>query len=706
MPNWKTVLAPGGGAPRLNAAPTRAPIAWVKPADPYACWAIATRWRGYERAQQGAKVRWPDETGPLDDVLPIRIMARAPDRRSLQAALSNPLLDIPAVYRANVVPGAKRRAMHFTAGLKPGGLDWLCSADCNLIWELATPVRPGLTVGRADTSGRSGPEREEADFRARPAPAVDDSVPREIATASIGDAIAVIDFGCPFLNARFCDARGQTRVAALWDQDSRHVGNADFADLPWQPRPAGLGYGRELSSGVIQALSSPLRAARRGINGHEATLYSRMDYLVAYDDPRRRTWLTAHGAHVLDAAGGTLDPLASVRPELGDSEDAASSAALVFVQLPALTAADASGGSLAAHVLDGVRYVLDRCDPKKKLVLNISYGTFAGPHDGSSMIERALDELLLLRQRNFAIVVAAGNARRSECHLRRTVRKNRSALLRVNLVADDVTDTFVEIWYPPPAEAPGQAGSAQLRARVRTAGRDWSGWAHAGTAEQLIDPATRLPLAVLQHELAVPQSLQDAEPRPQKALILLALAATAATVDDDGPLNDAGVWEIEVALLPSAGAADEVTLDAWVERDDPGEFGAGAAPCFMGLDRDDQHHTLSSLATGKHTIVVGGYRLDDGLPASYSSLPDIKTPGTPNMIYAPCEESAENASLPGAAVASNDVARMSGTSVAAPVVARRLFNALMAKPGGVGRAGWQPLLDRLSRDPRSLLRRP
>jgi len=82
------------------------------------------------------------------------------------------------------------------------------------------------------------------------------------------------------------------------------------------------------------------------------------------------------------------------------------------VQLPSLTGADSAGGSLSAQVLDGVRYGLDVCTGDARIVINLSCGSFASPHDGSSLIEQAPDELLRL-------VVPPG----------------------------DFTDTFVEVWF-------------------------------------------------------------------------------------------------------------------------------------------------------------------------------------------------------------------------------------------------------------------
>jgi hypothetical protein len=337
---------------------------------------------------------------------------------------------------------------------------------------------------------------------------------------------------------------------------------------------------------------------------------------------------------------------------------------------------------LSAQVLDGVRYVLDVCKGDARIVINLSYGCFAGPHDGSALIEQALDELLEMRGKNLALVVGAGNARQASCHLRRSIRKNRSALLRIDLPAGDFTDTFVECWFD------DATCLEALRARVRTGQGDWSPPVAVGEQAEMIEFGERRRIALLR--------LDERVPNGARPLLLLAVAPTARPADDDGPLASAGLWEIELFLDPSAvakGALDavEIGFDAWIERDDPGWLGFGAQPRFLDVHFSDAAQTLSSLATGRYTIAVGGFRRDDGLAAAYSSTgPRLGPP----VVYAACEDDQAQPSVRAAAIRSNDSLRMSGTSVAAPVFARRLYNWLRADGGKtVAFDQWQTAID-------------
>ena len=711
--------------------------------DLYARWALATDWRGFKRGLDAARRGAPAGC--------VRILARVDSQADWSDVWTKagkqdgqPWLRIAPMY-ADEVPGGDRKAMHFTAMLKADDLLRLTRELPQVTWEIALPLRASETVAHGESPGRFGNERTEDALKPtsvlRANPPANPRAPLDEAS-KLDSAIAVVDFGCPFLNMRFADRKGGTRVAALWDQSD----DGQRSVAPWWHLPHDAGYGRELGGAAMQRICAEVRGeptpeagaavkasgqtaagyaamASSRLPADEAAAYRSLDYLIAYDDPRRRVWHATHGAHVLDVAGGSHDPLAATRG--GDAarldggreaSDPAGDAPLVFVQLPALTAADSSGGSLGAQLLDAVRYVLARCKSVAPIVVNISYGSFAGPHDGSSMIERALDELLEIRRHNFAIVLGAGNARQAGCHVRRTARKDRSALLRFVLDAGDTTDTFVELWYPRPAD-----DSPLLQVRVRTAGRDWSDWVQRGQRADLVDPATGDLVALLQHEHCVPGSAT-------KALVLLALAPTAHALDDDGALADAGVWEMEVALYPTPKPGPDVCFDAYVERDDPGEGGGGAQPCFIGIDRDDERDTLSSIATGQFTIAAGAYRISDSSAAEYSSLGPLpgttagttagktagKTAGRP-LVYAAAEEDALQPNIAAAAVRSADVHRMNGTSVAAPVLARQLYNWLLTphavqrrfnKAGVLTSDGWTAVLQALARKPGGFVREP
>ena len=643
--------------------------------DPYARWGDRTFWRGFVRAA-GWKSAYE---APGDDEY-FQIIARLDDNTEIADFQDHEKLHIPAVYKQKP-PRTGLKARHFTARIHISDRDWLLKNECKLRWELAIPLRDAERVARATAHGLGGQGTDTKGF-SPPNKFVD--ALKEVGSGGhpegLGDTVAVIDFGCPFLNPRFAsiDKTGKatkTRIAAIWDQGSdlpRAGQDPERKAWPWQ-RPAAFEHGRELGPQALEAMHAAINGGAAGSVIDETAAYRGIDYLIAYDDPRRRVWLATHGAHVLDVAGGTFDPLTL------KTGDAASEAALVFVQLPALTAADSAGGSLSAHLLDGLRYVLDICRPDSRVVVNISYGTFAGPHDGSSLIESAMDELMKERGENFAIVLAAGNARQAECHISRDLQTGRSALMRFALTPGDTTDTFAEVWYPPCDE-----GLVQVR--VRSPDREWSAWVADDQEALLRDEATGDVVAMLRHDRKVPNGKQ--------ALILLAMAPTAVPDGVSASLATPGIWDIEVRMNPELSGAQAfdntktVPLNGWLERDDPGD-GDGAQSHWIGLNGNDDQNTLNSIATGKYTVAVGGFRLSDSAPASYSSLGPQRGPGAGlPLVYGACEEDTVQRGIAAAAVRSSEVFRMNGTSVAAPVVARRLFNWLVG--GSVMKAETEP----------------
>lgn len=683
---------PDAAGPGRPLPPPAAPQARM---DPYLRWATETGWRGMT-----GEAGW--DRRPEDDEW-VQILARADDAAALDEVLNgsgpfNGLLYVSPVYRVHV-PGGHQRALHFTGWVRRQRIHELHELPLRARWELSQPRRDAERRARGSAAGRFGPTRNLIDFTP-PNPLADTVAQVDVAVPppQLDRAIVVIDFGCPFLNTAYSPAPGVagTRVARLWDQGGGPLDENDTRarTWPWQAIEL-MGYGREIHADRLQAMAERLQAPRGDETPsiEESAAYRGIDHLIDYDDPRRRVWYATHGSHVLDVAGGTTDPLSGL-------SDAAGEAPLVFVQLASMTAADSSGASLAGHVLDAVRWALWQCKADAPVVVSISYGSRAGPHDGHSLIETAFDELLRERSNNFAIVLAAGNARQQGCHVRRMLAPQRSALLRCEVAAGDTTDTFVEAWYrPPPA-------GWQVQARVRGPDRVWTQPRAAdGQVLQRDAAAGDGVVAMLRHESRPPGG-------DGLCVVLLALAPTAAPSDVPCPLAAPGVWEIELMLVRDPNAtvaapgAPQVEVNAWIERDDPGTV-AGALPHrFLDLAVDDDLDTLSSLATGELTVVAGGFRRSTGRSAEYSSVGPQRGRSSPvPFVLGACEEDDVNLDVPAAAVRSGDRWRMNGTSVAAPAVARQLFNAMVRGPS-VGRDRWREVLLALAAVPGGPVRLP
>lgn len=488
-----------------------------------------------------------------------------------------------------------------------------------------------------------------------------------------GPVVAVIDFGCAFAHERFrhlVNDKWRTRIAYLWDQGDDADVRAPAA--PWRP-VQGQRRGRELTGEAIDIL---LAQHRKGSRIDEDAVYRDAGYT---DVTARLT----HGTHVLDLAAGA-EPTAAIERE----------PKIIFVQLPAQAVEDTSGGSMVTCVIDALRYILDRTrsldaemPATGPLVINLSYGSMAGPHDGSTLLESAMDALVAAsrqpgpdegRQRYFEIVLPAGNNFEADGHARlKLTRHRRTRSLKWQVQPDDSTDTFLELWYD-------RSAAGRVEAQV-TPPEGETCSAPIDTAWTLRSAAAAPPGAAVIHRANVASGRND-------AMVLIALAPTTAR-DPAAPLATPGKWTVSVSLQDDG---DPVEVFAWIERDDP-TIGSRGSPRQSTFVRDhlkpprnqecpkasvvQRSITCNSIANGANTIVVGGCvgRADEFEMARYSSAgPPRRAAGVraewPDLV-AVSEESLALAGVPAAGTRSGIRVRMNGTSVAAPQVCRALIKA-------------------------------
>ena len=503
------------------------------------------------------------------------------------------------------------------------------------------------------------------------------ATPTRLLKATKRATVAVIDFGCAFAHERFRrwdGDRWRSRIAYLWDQGRARRPSADD---PWRD-VQGPGYGRELDAEAIDQL---LADHRRGVAIDEDMLYQAADFHTVQPT-------LMHGTHVLDLAAGE-DPRAPLE----------SGAEIIFVQLPDFAIADTSGGSMVTHVLDALRYIFDRTGPTALLVINLSYGSMAGPHDGSTLVEAAMDAMIAeamgpvgttaLPDRHLAIVLPAGNSFEADAHAELSLSARQpSKHLLWQVQSDNPTDAFLEIWYP-------RSSAGQVVVFVTPPG---------GPRESIpIDRVTALRRSPGGEPIAAVIHRRHASAGTDDALVLVALAPTR-TRDDRRAVAPAGIWTVEVGLVAPASVAKAVRLHAWIERDDP-PIGSGAPPrqsrfltgrVPLGPNEDSpakclvqRRGTCNSIANGTRTIVVGACtgKTDFVSMAAYSSAGPTRNPERnkkgsfwPDLV-APAEISSALAGKRAAGTRSGINARMNGTSVAAPQVARAIAQTGLKPPG-------------------------
>lgn len=408
----------------------------------------------------------------------------------------------------------------------------------------------------------------------------------------------------------------------------------------------------------------------------EMTIYRRTGFTRARSLTR---W--THGSAVLDLVAGGSEQQS---PEV------------VFVQLPQPTVEDTSGASLAAHALDGLYHILETADGRD-VVVNLSYGTNSGPHDGTSLFEAAISEMLL-RHKNLHLVLPAGNMHLSRTHCSEHVGAGQQRVLRWKVLADDPTDNFMEIWFEEGADFEIRVQPPVGPSHVVRRGHAvyWrAGGAAKRSAAELVRAGIVFPDHVAQGNHGTMALIAVA---PTRRLFDQQLAGLDVTVKTNARSADRsrsvrkrveaphGVWTITLTNLGTASSR----FHAWIQRDDSAPGGRVSSRGFPGrqsyfLDSSqsvDPSSTMNGIATLKpqeRLRVVGSMRyLDKGLSVYSAAGPDR---GTGDRLEGPDVVTISDYSLniPGLLVRgmlAGSRVRINGTSMAAAVISGLMYRHL------------------------------
>ncbi len=434
-----------------------------------------------------------------------------------------------------------------------------------------------------------------------------------------GVIIGIVDFGCDFRHNNFRNKDGTSRILFLWDQARGQQPNS----------PAGYGYGREFKKADINK-----------------ALKKRNPYaFLDYDLPPE-----AHGTHVTDIASG--NGRATGRPGVAPKAD------IIFVDADISDISWENPDVLyssfgdSVKLTEAVKYIFDKAaELNRPAVVNLSLGTNGGPHDGTSLVEQYLDQLLESDKR--AVVIAASNSYADNIHSSGTIEQGQTATLEWEIGSNDFTDNELEIWY-----------SGQDEFEV-----------------EMIDPTG--------NSLGRVALGENASGSIDGKQVLLVAHRRDDPSNHDNQIGifisrnfGFGTWLI--VLHPTK--INNGTYHAWIERDDQ-------APSSFSQNSSKLSHTLGSISTGKHTIVVGSYdpRDPDRKLSFFSSAgptrdgrekPEVSSPG--HKIWA-------------ARSRSQGVTQMSGTSMAAPAVTGMIALMMQAAKRRGNDLGIQEIRDVLMR---------
>lgn len=428
--------------------------------------------------------------------------------------------------------------------------------------------------------------------------------PPGVRPTGAGVVIGVVDWGFDVDHPNLRHADGTTRVIALWDQRSA----PPRSDRGRSPRPYGYGVVHSRAR-IDAALRTPNPFATLGYHPADADRGS-----------------GAHGTHVADIAAG--------RGAVGEG-GVAPGAELVFVHL-----ADRGTGGLSTmgdsvRLLEAVDFIA-RTAGRRPWVINLSMGRHGGPHDGTTLTELALDELISAAPGRF-IAQSGGNYHQARAHAGGTIAGGGRRTLHLVTDPADSTANELEIWYP---------GEDELAVALTPPGasRDAAPqWVRLGE-----DRAIRAGGRTVGH---VYHRAHD--PNNGDHHIDAFLAPTAP----------AGTWQV----LLEGRRITEGRFDAWVERDE------SCGRCQMRFSPDDaaSDRTTGTIANGRLPLVTGAYDARSAArpPSRTSSQgptrdgrrkPDVGAPGV--AVRAARSAPAGAARSPGL------LSLKTGTSMAAPHV--------------------------------------
>ncbi len=472
--------------------------------------------------------------------------------------------------------------------------------------------------------------------------------------------MGVIDQGIAFAHERFRNLTG-SRVAFVWQQ----------AVLPTV-----LGFPFPMPG--VEMKATDIDAAIFNTGDDEAAVYRSVGGLDFSKDgykplARRRS----HGTMVLDLMAGAQRAI--------DEQNRP----IIAVDMPEFAVGDPATSLLKPHAAWGLAYIMHRAEqmrePGEKLpvVVNLSYGPHEGPHDGTDPFEAFADLMIAFfgpaHSTPLTMVLAAGNSRQGRVHAEALVGSGAHEVLPWRIHPGGRTESMLQLWL-------NQGARATVIVR-----------APSGANISIKPPQTKVPNpASPADRFSATYSLVNGRP-----CVTLFTNPTEFNPGGGGfpPLAESGLWKVEV----HNDGAKPIHLQCWIRRSDTqsGRRAHGRQSYF-----DDPHYarftpsghpinldpplatfpppprpamisrrgTVSGIATGRHTLVIGGHHRSDVYPARYSSQGPNDNAGrvanTPNWVT-PSEDSMTCRGVLSAANYSGGVTPISGSSAAAPQAARR-----------------------------------
>ena len=223
-----------------------------------------------------------------------------------------------------------------------------------------------------------------------------------------GVLVAVIDSGIDYASQDFREADGTTRIRALWDQS--------LAPGEGRTPPEGYAIGAEYTQEQInEALRQP-------------TLQERGRMVPSVDT-------SGHGTAVAGIAAG------NGRNSGGQYAGVASESQLLVVKLGNPRQ---EGFPRTTELMQGIDYAIRKSlEFQMPVAINISFGNTYGPHDGTSLLERFIDDISNIWKNS--ICIGTGNEAASAGHTSGVLREDEETIIQL-AVQSSQPALNIQIW--------------------------------------------------------------------------------------------------------------------------------------------------------------------------------------------------------------------------------------------------------------------
>lgn len=218
-----------------------------------------------------------------------------------------------------------------------------------------------------------------------------------------GVLIAVIDSGIDYTLPDFCNPDGTTRIRALWDQSLE----AAEGEGPPEGYIDGVEYTQETINQALQTNN----------------MQERLKIVRSLD-------VSGHGTAVAGIAAGS-GPYMGVAPESD----------LLIVKLGNRLE---SGFPRTTELMQGIDYAVRKAlEYRLPVAVNISFGNTYGSHDGTSLLERFIDDISNIWKNS--ICIGSGNEAASAGHTSGKLEENKETTIEL-AVQNNQPSLNVQIW--------------------------------------------------------------------------------------------------------------------------------------------------------------------------------------------------------------------------------------------------------------------